>query len=214
MESEEALIKSALAGNKESLESLVQSVQKQVFNLSLRFLWTREDAEDATQEILIKLITNLSKFKSRSKFSTWAYRVATNYLLNLKTTKAEKAVTSFDDFAADLSSISNPQSYDEPDREIMEKEMKTGCTLAMLQCMDRNHRVTFILGSILKINSTTGAEITATSPANFRKRLELSRKTLGNFLNQNCGVYNPENACRCNKRINGALSCGRVNLKR
>lgn len=80
----------------------------------------------------------------------------------------------------------------------------------MLQCLNRVHRITFILGSILKIKSTIGAEITDTSPANFRKRLEKSRKLLSNFMNSNCGVYNTSNSCRCNKRINTALKCGRL----
>jgi len=80
----------------------------------------------------------------------------------------------------------------------------------MLQCLNREQRLTFILGSILKINSKIGSEISDTSPENFRKRLEQSRKILANFLNGNCGVYNPSNKCRCSNRINTALTCGRM----
>jgi RNA polymerase sigma factor (sigma-70 family) len=87
---EKELIKSCLEGNKHSLEKLINSIQGLIFNLSLRFLWNRMDAEDATQEILIKIITNLSKFNGRSKLDTWIYRVATNHLLNLKRTTLEK----------------------------------------------------------------------------------------------------------------------------
>lgn len=84
-----------------SLEQLIHSVQGLIFNLSLRFLWSREDAEDATQEILLKIVTNLSKFNGQSKFKTWAYRIATNYLINLKKTKVESVLTSFDIYADD-----------------------------------------------------------------------------------------------------------------
>ncbi|MBN8718378.1 MAG: RNA polymerase sigma factor [Sediminibacterium magnilacihabitans] len=207
---ENELIKSCLDGNKQSLEKLISSIQGLVFNLSLRFLWNRLDAEDATQEILIKIITNLSKYDGRSKFSTWAYRVATNYLINLKQTALEKTFTSFDIFSADLESTKELKSYDLPDKDLLEKEMKTGCTLAMLQCLDRNLRIAFILGSILKIKSNIASSITGTTPENFRKRLELSRKLIGGFLNSHCGIYNPHNSCRCNKRINSAISCGRI----
>lgn len=207
---ERELINSCLDGNKKSLEKLIYSIQGVVFNLSLRFLWNRMDAEDSTQEILIKIITNLSKFDGRSKFSTWSYRVATNYLINIKQTTLEQTFTSFDIFSADLNSAKELKSYDLADKDLLEKEMKTGCTLAMLQCLDRDLRIAFILGSILKIKSNIASSIVGTTPENFRKRLELSRKLIGGFLNSHCGVYNPNNFCRCNKRVSSAISCGRI----
>jgi RNA polymerase sigma factor (sigma-70 family) len=209
---EKELIQSCLDGNKQSLEKLIKSIQSLVFNLSLRFLWNRMDAEDATQEILIKVITNLSKFDGRSKFNTWTYKVATNYLINLKKTTLEKTFTSFDVFANDLNTAKSAIDFELPDRDLLEKEMKTGCTLAMLQCLDRELRIVFIFGSILKIKSNVASTIVNTSPENFRKRLELSRKLIGGFLNSYCGVYNPTNKCRCNKRINSAITCGRIVL--
>lgn len=211
---EKDLIKKCLEGDKKSLELLIHSVQGLLFNLSLRFLWDRMDAEDATQEILIKIIANLGKFKGQSKFQTWAYRLATNYLINVKRTKVESVLTSFDIYADDLRHYTAPQDYNLPDKALLEKEMKISCTLAMLQCLNRELRVTFILGNILKIKSSVGAEIMGTSPENFRKRLEKSRKILGNFLNGNCGVYNPANSCRCGNRINTALKCGRIEKNR
>lgn len=207
---EKELIKSCIDGNKQSFDKLINSIQPLIFNVSIRFLWNRMDAEDATQEILIKIITNLSKFDGRSKFNTYAYRIATNYLINLKQTNIEKTLTSFEVFADDLRVIKEPASYDLPDKNLLEVEMKIGCTLAMLQCLDRDLRIAFILGSILKIKSNVASNITNTTPENFRKRLELSRKRLGEFLNSNCGIYNPTNKCRCNKRINSAISCGRI----
>lgn len=204
------LISQCLNGDKKSLATLINSVQGLIYNLSLRFLLDRMDAEDASQEILIKIVTNLSKFKGQSKFETWAYRIATNYLISLKKTKVENVITSFDFYANDLKIHTASTEYNLPDKAILEKELKTSCTLAMLQGLNRDLRITFILGSILKIKSTLGAEITYTTPANFRKRLEKSRKTLSGFLNNNCGVYNPKNPCRCDKRINTALKCGRI----
>ena len=207
---EKELIASCVAGNKKSFEQLITAIQPLVFNISLRFLWNRADAEDATQEILIKIITNLAKFNHRSKLNTWVYRVATNYLINLKKTAIEKSPLSFDSFSQELQSIKEPVTYDLPDKNLLEKEMKTGCTLAMLQCLSRDLRMAFILGSILKIKSNIACEIVDTTPENFRKRLEKSRKLIGSFLGANCGVYNPKNGCRCNKRIPSAIAMGRI----
>ncbi len=59
----QALVDKATAGDKEALETLVAGVQDIVFNLSLRMLGTFADAEDATQDILLKMITHLSSFR-------------------------------------------------------------------------------------------------------------------------------------------------------
>lgn len=203
------LIEACLNGNKQSLEKLIVSIQDLVYNLSIRFLWNPMDAEDATQEILIKIITNLSKYDGKSQFKTWSYRVATNYLLQQKKqTTFEKTLISFDSFSTEIKSTKEPVSYELPDRKILEKEMKTGCTLAMLQCLTKDLRIVFILGSVLKIKSNIACEIVGISPENFRKRLQKARKLIGSFLDFNCGVYNSNNKCRCNKRINIALGNG------
>ncbi|NOS92226.1 MAG: RNA polymerase sigma factor [Cyclobacteriaceae bacterium] len=207
---ESELVKKCLQGDRQSLERLIQSIQVSLFNLALRFLWNRQDAEDATQEILLKIITNLSKFDGRSKFNTWAYRVAINYLISFKQTKLESIFTSFESYAEDLATYKAPIEYNQPDKALLEKEIKTGCTLAMLQCLNRQQRIAFIVGGVLKINSKIGAEITDTTPENFRKRLEQAREILSKFLQSHCGVYNLSNSCRCSKRINTALACGRV----
>lgn len=59
----QALVGQATAGDKKALEALLLSVQDTVFNLSLRMLGTFSDAEDATQDILLKIMTHLSSFR-------------------------------------------------------------------------------------------------------------------------------------------------------
>ena len=57
------LLEKATAGDERSLETVILSIQDLVFNLSLRMLGSFPDAEDATQEILLKVITHLSSFR-------------------------------------------------------------------------------------------------------------------------------------------------------
>jgi RNA polymerase sigma factor (sigma-70 family) len=64
-------------------------------------LWHPHDAEDATQEILVKLLTRLSTFRGDALFSTWAYRVAVNHLLSTRRRRAEQPAMSFEAFAED-----------------------------------------------------------------------------------------------------------------
>src|SRR5512142_1126821 len=92
----------AIDGDRDAVERLVRDLQGDVYGLALRMLWQREDAEDATQEILVRVVTRLSQFDFRSCLKTWVYRVATNYLLDVKKSPVERLKLDFQSFAEDL----------------------------------------------------------------------------------------------------------------
>lgn len=96
-----SLVALAQAGDRVALERLVREVQPLVRRLALRFLGNPHDAEDATQEILVRVVTRLGGFKGDSRFTTWVYRVATNHLLTMQQGIRRQPMT-FEDFAEDL----------------------------------------------------------------------------------------------------------------
>src|SRR3990170_212049 len=98
----EEMARSALEGDRAALESLARALQGDIYGLALRMLWNREDAEDATQEILVRVVTRLSQFDFRSRLKTWVYRVAVNYILDVKKSPVERRGLTFDTFADDL----------------------------------------------------------------------------------------------------------------
>lgn len=65
------LVTLSIDGDKKALQTLIIRHQLFVYNLALKMVGNVEDAEDLTQEVFIKIITALSKFKSESKFTTW-----------------------------------------------------------------------------------------------------------------------------------------------
>ena len=69
-ESETTLIHKAVNGDSEALETLIVGVKDVIFNLSLRMFGTISDSEDASQDIIIKVITQLASFKQQSSFQT------------------------------------------------------------------------------------------------------------------------------------------------
>ncbi len=66
-----AFVERARAGDREALEELVRHHQGWIYNIALRMVFYPQDAEDATQEILLKAVTSLSSFEGRSSFRTW-----------------------------------------------------------------------------------------------------------------------------------------------
>ena len=77
----ERLVEAAKEGDKKALETLILKIQDKIYGLALRMLYNPSDAEDASQEILLKIITHLGTFRGESAFTTWMYRVAVNHLL-------------------------------------------------------------------------------------------------------------------------------------
>lgn len=206
----------AQAGDRDALESVVLAVKQDIHNLALRFLWHPEDAEDATQDILIRLITGLSRFRGDSQFRTWVYRIACNTLLNLKKQKMESTPLTFEAFGEDLATglaESVPNTQDTALDALLLEEVKIGCTHAMLQCLDRDHRLAYIVGEIMELNHQQASLTLEISPSTFRKRLSRSRAKLLAFTRQHCGLLNPLNACRCSKRVETAITLRRVDPK-
>src|SRR5881396_3927547 len=168
----EDLARRAVDGDRDALDRLVGDLQGDVYGLALRMLWNRQDAEDATQEILIRVVTRLSQFDFRSTLKTWAYRVAVNYILDVKKSPVERMNLSFDRFAEDLAAGLSADGPIDAERSLLVEEVKIGCTLGMLQCLDRPHRLAYVLGDILELPAAEAADAMAVEPAAFRKRLQ------------------------------------------
>lgn len=208
-----ALVARARAGEREALERLVREIQPGVHTLAQRFLWHPEDAEDAAQEILIRVITGLGGFRGDSRFSTWVYRVACNTLASLKPGRMERASLDFDAFGKDLErGLSDAPLATAPgvDEALLLEEVKIGCTTAMLLCLDRPHRLAYVMGEILELDHREASAALEVSPAAFRKRLSRARARIIGFMRARCGLLHPQNACRCRRRVNAALALGRV----
>ena len=83
--------KRARQGDQRALEELVAQIQGKIYGLALRTLWHPEDARDATQEILLRVVTHLATFRGESRFSSWVYRIAANHLLRFRESRVEIA---------------------------------------------------------------------------------------------------------------------------
>ena len=84
----------------------------------------------------------------------------------------------------------------------------------MLQCLDREHRLAYILGEIMELDHVQAANVLDVSSAAFRKRLSRARTNILSFMNSYCGLVNPNNNCRCHRRLATAITLGRVDSQR
>jgi RNA polymerase sigma factor (sigma-70 family) len=211
---DQALVARAQAGDRPALEALVGRHQAWIYNIAVRMLGHPQDAEDATQEILIKALTRLSSFEGRSRFRTWLYRIAVNHVLNMKRGRLEPEALTFDCYAHGLDTTPDLELTDgstaAADVRLLVDEARLGCTSGMLLCLQREQRLVYILGAIFGVSDVVGAELLDTTRDNFRQRLARARRDLHNFMNDKCGLVDPANPCRCAKKTRGFIQGGYV----
>lgn len=210
MKNLEELARLAIAGDKGAVANLVSELQDDVYALAIRMLWHPQDAEDATQEILIRIVTRLSQFDFKSRLKTWAFRVASNALLDFKKTPFEQQKLNFDAFADDLAHGVVDEGPPAHERSVLTEEVKIGCTLGMLQCLDRPQRLAYVLGEIFEFSAPEAAEALGLEPDAFRKRLQRAREAVEAFTRSHCGLVGSSAVCQCNKRVTTAIRLGRV----
>jgi RNA polymerase sigma factor (sigma-70 family) len=207
---EQQLIQDAVNGSKKALEQLIHQHYSFIYNVAIRYVLSPEDAEDLTQEVIIKVITKLSQFKQESSFRTWVYRIVFNHFLKSKKRNLEKTVVSFENYGNELDAIPDIELNAEEQQSYKDlvEEAKLGCMTGMLLCLDRKQRLIYILGEMFEINSKIGAELLEISSDNFRKILSRARKDLYHFMNNKCGLLNKANPCRCPKKTKGFIQRG------
>src|SRR5262245_34182581 len=173
-----------------------------------------QDAEEVTQEVLVKVGTRLSTFRGDSTCRTWLYRIAANHVLNMKRRGGEVRPQTFETYAAVLD---NTPDLDLPDPKsvpvdvpLLVEEAKIACTTGMLLCLARKRRLIFPLGETLRVRETVRSEILEMTPDNFRQCLARARRDLYQFMNNQCGLVNTNNPCRCPKKTKGFINDGHV----
>ncbi len=204
----DALVARACDGDQRALGEVLESLRPMLHRLAVAMLWDRQDADDATQEILIAVMTNLAGWRGEASLSTWAYRIGVRLLSRRRRSRTERAEVTFDSFAADLRN--GLVASDRADADLLAAEVRVGCTLAMLQCLDRDHRVCYVLGEILGLPGHEAAAAAGLGHDAYRKRLSRARARIRDFVAEHCGLVNPASACRCDRRVEAAIRIGRI----
>lgn len=216
-----AMLRQAVDGDLPAMDTLLRAIEPGVYNLAVRMLGNLDDARDASQEILLKVVTHLAGFRHQAAFSTWVYRIAHNHLLTASTRSRESPEVSFDAIAdklqqgLDFGRRQIPVALDSGmldggmlDSGMMTPEDKAaavgvaiGCTQGMLLALDRDQRLAFLLDVVFGLGSDQAGEVIGITAAAFRKRLSRARERLAGFMQGTCGLIDPDRACRCDRQL-------------
>jgi RNA polymerase sigma factor (sigma-70 family) len=204
------LARRAAEGDREALSALVRELQHPMYGLALRFLGDPDDAQDACQEILIRIVTRLGTFEGRSKFTTWAYTVATRSLIRTRKRVVESSVHSAERFAAllDAGMGEVDTTIEEAEYRLLCEEVRVSCTYGMLLCLSRDQRAAYLLADVIGLTDVEGGEILDCTRAAFRQRVARARRTLRQVIDHRCGLIDPANPCRCGRQIAAGEAAG------
>jgi RNA polymerase sigma factor (sigma-70 family) len=188
-----------------AIDEIIVRLQPGVFNLAVRMLGHREDAHDACQEILLKVITHLGGFRGEAAFTTWVYQIARNHLLRAATRAREAPEVDFDALQARLAeglALSADAAVTlTPEDKAAAREIAVGCTQGMLMILDREHRLAWLLDIVFGLSSVEAAGVLEITPAAYRQRLSRARRDLQAFMATQCGLVSERAACRCERQV-------------
>jgi RNA polymerase sigma factor (sigma-70 family) len=206
----------ARSGDDDALNRLLASIQAMVYKLAVRMLGHPEDARDACQDILVKVVAGLPDFRAESLFTTWVFRLASNHLLSVLRRPSAPFI-SFEVLAEQIDagmSVAERFTHPAADDALIAHEMMASCTQKMLLGLDSAARIAYVLGDICDIDSDQAAQILEITPASFRQRLSRARAQLVAFTEQRCGLIDPAKNCRCAKQAGPAIAVGRLDPQR
>jgi len=98
---ENTLVAGSLRGDSEAFSQLVSRYQDRVYNVAFRICRDHQQAEDVTQEAFLKAFKKLDRFRGKSRFYTWLFRIAVNQALSWKRKHAGRHVLFLDSGTCD-----------------------------------------------------------------------------------------------------------------
>jgi RNA polymerase sigma-70 factor (ECF subfamily) len=177
---DDALVHAAQRGDRAALDQLLRRHQPQLHAVCRRITGNDADALDATQEALVALVRGLPRFDGRSRFSTWAYRVATNASLDELRRRGRRAVP-FSDEALDARSAHHGSH--EPD--LADAVVRRDEIDAALDQVALDFRAAVVLRDLCQLDYAEIAEVLEVPPGTVRSRIARGRAQLAAILGGN-----------------------------
>ncbi|MBN1407782.1 MAG: sigma-70 family RNA polymerase sigma factor [Calditrichaceae bacterium] len=182
---ETILVEKAKDGDKAALAQLVQTYSGKIYNLALRILRNKEDAEDILQETFLTVVEKLHTFDGRSGFFTWIYRIATNAsLMKLRKKKLVfKDIANEDDYNDSIESRVFVDWTQDPSINVYDEEIKKKIDEAVNKLSDI-YRSVFVLRDIEGLSIKETSAILNISEENVKIRLRRARQFLRDILSE------------------------------
>ena len=190
--------------NKFDFNDVFNTFQTKILRYLTRLVG-RNEAEDLTQEVFVKVSKGLKDFKGKSSFSTWIYRIATNVALDRKRSTSFQKESSKDsitldeltEMGRDVLTVEKKPSIDQ---RAIKKEMNE-CIRDFIDNLPDNYRTVILLSELEGFKNQEIAEIIGISLDTVKIRLHRARVKLKEELESGCDFYHSEESeLACNRK--------------
>ncbi|MBQ4821885.1 RNA polymerase sigma factor [Aquimarina sp. MMG016] len=156
MRTETEIIQAVADGDEQALAVLYKLYSEKIYNTALSYTKIAEDAEEITQDVFLKILKSISKFKQESSLNTWVYRITVNTSLNYLKKKNR--------FKFLKTHIKTHQHIDfEHPGVLLENKEKAAILYQVIDCLSKNQKTAFILSFIEELPRQEVANIMETS---------------------------------------------------
>jgi len=190
-ENEILLIKRSQKGDINSFEELIKEYKKIAYNIALKMLKNKEDAEDVSQEALIKVYKSINRFNMDSSFKTWLYRIVANTCLDHLRKNKENPISidqpirsGHDEFYMDIGdNRPTPQ-------EVLETKLTQKMVMEAVNELEEDFKTIIILRDINDFSYEEISEILECNIGTVKSRISRGRQKLKEILEKNMAVFN------------------------
>jgi RNA polymerase sigma-70 factor (ECF subfamily) len=176
---EAELIERSRKGDSEAFGILVERYQRRVVGVALAVVHNQDDAIELAQETFIRAYENLSKFESRSSFSTWLYRIAANLAIDFWRREGRHVVLHGEDADNEISRLASAHgdSFKEVSRSELSERLKQA-----LEELTPEHRAVILLREVEGLSYDEISEVLQCPRGTVMSRLHYARDHLRGIL--------------------------------
>ncbi len=172
------MVEAAQQGDQAALDALLRRHYDRIYAVCRRLAGNEADALDGAQEALITIAKRLDRFDGRAKFSTWAYRVATNACLDEMRRRGRRPVPGLPEFEVDVTPLHAAGGASGHDENIVNQMTVESA----LQQLPEDYRSAVVLRDIADMDYAQIAEVLEIPPGTVRSRIARGRSALAEIL--------------------------------
>lgn len=176
--SEKELVEGVIVRDQRATNNFVRQYQKFVYAIAFRYLKDSFEADDAAQEVLVKAIEKMGKFRGEASLKTWLYTITSNHVRNLLRKKKLKTFFSIGD---DQSFIQLESREKDPHNKMVNTQLAIKIQEA-LDSLPEKQRETFILRYYDEMSYEEISKILGTSIGGLKANYYHATKKMAQFL--------------------------------
>jgi RNA polymerase sigma-70 factor, ECF subfamily len=217
VEQEHQLVERAQSGDDTALAELVEPLRQPLFSYLYRMVTLRQDAEDLLQDVLVRVLENINKFRGEARFKTWLFGIATHVCMDhlrvKKRWRVEAQLSGQYETEADPVAVERLESLlHSPDFVFEMREHIAFCFSCISRTLEPDEQASIMLREVLGFSNQESAAMLDVSEPVFRHRLSSARSKMIGAYEGLCQLINKTGVCwQCRglQKFAGPGHCGK-----